>query len=78
MPRFPQVIYFPDRFLVVVLSAILACSLDWEDRGLELLGHTEISSSQLFAFQWPFRLVSYEVHPHSHEQGLHHYPLGLL
>lgn len=55
MPRFPQVIYFPDRFLVVVLSAILAWCLDWEEKGLELLGHTEISSSRLFAFQWPFQ-----------------------
>lgn len=55
MPRIPQVIYFPDRFLVVVLSAILAYCLNWEDKGLELLGHTEISSSRLFAFQWPFQ-----------------------
>lgn len=55
-PRFPQVIYFPDRFLVVVFSAVLTWSLNWEDKGLELLGHTEISSKQLFEFQWPFQL----------------------
>ena len=55
VPRFPHVIYFPDRFLVVVLSAILAWRLSWEEKGLQLLGHTEISSSQLFAFQWPFQ-----------------------
>ncbi|KAJ5684007.1 uncharacterized protein N7477_000352 [Penicillium maclennaniae] len=55
MPRYPQVVYFPDRFIVVVLSAILAWHLNWEDKGLELLGHTEISSSRLFAFQWPFQ-----------------------
>ncbi|KAJ5103577.1 hypothetical protein N7532_004106 [Penicillium argentinense] len=54
MPRFPQVIYFPDRFLVVVLSAILAWKLDWESKGLELLGQTE-SPGQLFEFHWPFR-----------------------
>ncbi|KAJ5749642.1 hypothetical protein N7533_006670 [Penicillium manginii] len=54
MPRFPKVIYFPDRFIVVVLSAILAWSLDWESKGLELLGHTE-SSGSLFEFNWPFR-----------------------
>ncbi|KAJ5888553.1 hypothetical protein N7495_008594 [Penicillium taxi] len=58
MPRFPQVIYFPDRFLVVVFSAILAWKLNWEDKGLELLGHTEISSSQLFAFEWPFKYIN--------------------
>lgn len=57
MPRYPQVVYFPDRFIVVVLSAILAWHLNWEDKGLELLGHTEISSSRLFAFQWPFQFV---------------------
>ncbi|KAJ5106006.1 hypothetical protein NUU61_003353 [Penicillium alfredii] len=55
MPRIPQVVYFPDRFLIVVLSAILAWHLNWEDKGLELLGHTEISSSRLFAFKWPFQ-----------------------
>lgn len=55
MPRFPQVIYFPDRFIVVVLSAVLAYTLNWEDKGLELLGNTEISSSELFSFNWPFR-----------------------
>ncbi|KAJ6166984.1 hypothetical protein N7470_002431 [Penicillium chermesinum] len=55
VPRFPQAIYFPDRFLVVVISAILAWRLNWEEKGLELLGHTEISSSQLFAFSWPFK-----------------------
>ena len=54
-PRFPQLVYFPDRFIVVVLSAVLAYSLNWEDKGLELLGHTEISASQLFSFQWPFQ-----------------------
>lgn len=54
-PRFPQVIYFPDRFLVVVFSAVLAWGLNWEDKGLELLGHTETSSIRLFEFQWPFQ-----------------------
>lgn len=59
MPRFPKVIYFPDRFIVVVLSAILAWSLDWESRGLELLGQTE-SSGSLFEFNWPFRFEHME------------------
>ena len=55
MPRYPQVVYFPDRCLVVILSAVLAAALNWEDKGLELMGHTEISASGLFAFQWPFQ-----------------------
>ncbi|KAJ5539689.1 hypothetical protein N7513_008021 [Penicillium frequentans] len=55
-PRFPQVIYFPDRFFVVLISGILAWSLDWEAKGLELLGSTDVSASSLFAFQWPFQM----------------------
>ncbi|KAJ5647932.1 hypothetical protein N7490_004304 [Penicillium lividum] len=55
-PRFPQVVYFPDRFLVVLLSGILAWSLGWEEKGLELLGSTEVSANGLFAFQWPFQM----------------------
>ncbi|KAJ5645068.1 hypothetical protein N7507_011079 [Penicillium longicatenatum] len=55
-PRFPQVVYFPDRFFVVLLSGILAWSLGWEEKGLELLGSTEVSASRLFAFQWPFQM----------------------
>lgn len=55
-PRFPQVIYFPDRFFVVLVSGILAWSLDWEAKGLELLGSTDVSSSGFFAFQWPFQM----------------------
>ncbi|KAJ5925663.1 hypothetical protein N7454_008302 [Penicillium verhagenii] len=55
-PRFPQVVYFPDRFFVVLLSGILAWSLGWEEKGLELLGSTEVTASRLFAFQWPFQM----------------------
>ncbi|KAJ5511542.1 sulfate transporter [Penicillium expansum] len=55
VPRIPQVIYFPDRFLVVALSAVLAWHLDWESKGLEILGHTEVASGGLFAFNWPFQ-----------------------
>lgn len=57
VPRYPQVIYFPDRFLVVALSAVLAWHLDWESKGLELLGKTEIGSGALFAFNWPFQFA---------------------
>ncbi|CAI7624789.1 unnamed protein product [Penicillium glandicola] len=57
VPRIPQVIYFPDRFLVVALSAVLAWHLDWEAKGLEILGPTEVSSGGLFAFNWPFQFA---------------------
>lgn len=56
MPRYPVVIYFPDRFLVVMLSAIMAWRFDWESKGLEVLGHTE-SAGNLFEFNWPFRFA---------------------
>ncbi|KAJ5155038.1 sulfate transporter [Penicillium coprophilum] len=57
VPRIPQVIYFPDRFLVVALSAVLAWQLDWEGKGLEILGPTEVGSGGLFAFNWPFQFA---------------------
>jgi MFS superfamily sulfate permease-like transporter len=57
VPRIPQAIYFPDRFLVVALSAVLAWHLDWEAKGLEILGPTEVSSGGLFSFTWPFQLA---------------------
>ncbi|KAJ6143969.1 hypothetical protein N7471_003422 [Penicillium samsonianum] len=58
VPRIPQVIYFPDRFLVVALSAVLAWHLDWEAKGLEILGPTEVGSGGLFAFTWPLQLAN--------------------
>ncbi|KAJ5135068.1 uncharacterized protein N7515_004346 [Penicillium bovifimosum] len=57
VPHIPQLIYFPDRFLVVALSAVLAWHLDWEAKGLDLLGPTEVSDGGLFSFNWPFQLA---------------------
>lgn len=57
VPRIPQVIYFPDRFLVVALSAVLAWHLDWESKGLEILGSTEVAAGGLFSFNWPFQFA---------------------
>ncbi|KAK5113687.1 hypothetical protein LTR62_003314 [Meristemomyces frigidus] len=37
-PRMSWVAYIPDRFLVVVFSAIFAWKFDWEAQGLEILG----------------------------------------
>ncbi|KAE8451740.1 hypothetical protein EG329_003197 [Mollisiaceae sp. DMI_Dod_QoI] len=55
-PRYPAVAYFPDRFLIVVLSAVLAWQLRWEEMGLELLGKVEPPSGMLFQFRWPFQI----------------------
>ncbi|KAJ5793478.1 hypothetical protein N7457_000077 [Penicillium paradoxum] len=57
VPRIPQVIFFPDRFLVVALSAVLAWHFDWESKGLEILGPTEVAAGGLFSFTWPFQLA---------------------
>lgn len=48
--------YFPDRFLVVVLSAIFAWKFDWDKKGLSVLGPVKSSTGKYaFTFQWPFQ-----------------------
>ena len=37
-PRLPSIAYVPDRFLVVVFSAVLTRQFRWDERGLEILG----------------------------------------
>ncbi|KJK66358.1 SUL1 like protein [Aspergillus parasiticus SU-1] len=54
-PRYPQVIYLPDRILVVILSAVLTWHLGWDDKGLEILGPLKQNANGLFAFKWPFQ-----------------------
>lgn len=54
-PRFPQVVYFPDRALMVVLSAILTWRFGWDKKGLDILGPAESNANGLFAFRWPFQ-----------------------
>ncbi|KAI1431469.1 sulfate transporter family-domain-containing protein [Xylaria sp. CBS 124048] len=54
--RYPSVAYFPDRLLIVVLSAFLAWKLDWEDQGVEVLGKIEAASGHVFTFRNPFQL----------------------
>jgi MFS superfamily sulfate permease-like transporter len=53
-PRYPSVAYVPDRFLVVVLSAILTWRFAWDQKGLEILGHVKSTSNNPFPFRWPF------------------------
>lgn len=54
-PRFPQVVYFPDRILVVILSAVLTWHFGWHERGLEILGPTKNTAAGVFNFEWPFQ-----------------------
>ncbi|KAF2127842.1 hypothetical protein P153DRAFT_398404 [Dothidotthia symphoricarpi CBS 119687] len=52
-PRYPSVAYIPDRFVVVVLSAILTWHYRLDQQGLAVLGDVN-SSGKLFAVHFPF------------------------
>lgn len=57
--RYPGVVYFPDRLIIVILSAILTWKFGWDKQGLEILGSVKAGKGKndsLFAFRWPFRL----------------------
>lgn len=54
-PRYPGVAYVPDRFIVVVLSAILAYWFQWDKAGVAVLGKVEAASGRLFKFRWPLQ-----------------------
>ncbi|KAL9602726.1 MAG: hypothetical protein Q9179_002461 [Wetmoreana sp. 5 TL-2023] len=53
-PRMPSVAYVPDRFIVVVLSAILTWKFSWHKQGLEILGNVRSSTGSAFPFRFPF------------------------
>ncbi|KAL9580271.1 MAG: hypothetical protein Q9212_004600 [Teloschistes hypoglaucus] len=53
-PRFPSVAYVPDRFTVVVLSAVFTWLFNWHQKGLEILGDVRSSSGSPFPFRFPF------------------------
>ncbi|KAH7371075.1 high affinity sulfate transporter 1 [Pyrenochaeta sp. MPI-SDFR-AT-0127] len=52
-PRYPSVAYIPDRFVVVVLSAILTWHYRLDQRGLAILGDVN-TSGQIFSIHFPF------------------------
>ena len=54
-PRFPSVAYVPDRFIVVVLSAVLTWRFGWDKKGLGILGTVQSSSGSPFPFRWPLQ-----------------------
>ena len=54
-PRFPSVAYVPDRFVVVVLSAVLTWRFGWDKQGLEILGTIRSSTGSSFSFRWPLQ-----------------------
>jgi MFS superfamily sulfate permease-like transporter len=55
-PRYPSVAYFPDRFIVVALSAVLAWQFSWDKKGLDVLGDVKSSTGTPgIPFHWPFQ-----------------------
>jgi MFS superfamily sulfate permease-like transporter len=53
-PRYPGVAYIPDRFIVVVLSAVLCWSFRWDQLGIDVLGDINSAGGTLFPVHWPF------------------------
>ncbi|KAI9693245.1 MAG: hypothetical protein M1822_005241 [Bathelium mastoideum] len=51
--RIHWVAYVPDRFIVVVLSAVFAWKFDWASQGLEIMGSIKAKGSP-FKFDFPF------------------------
>jgi MFS superfamily sulfate permease-like transporter len=56
-PRYPAVAYIPDRFLVVVLSAVFTWRFGWDLMGLEILGDVKSTTGAPFPFHWPFKFA---------------------
>ncbi|KOS22396.1 putative sulfate transporter [Escovopsis weberi] len=56
--RYPAVVFIPDRLAVVVASAFLCWSLDWESKGVGILGAVKPASAGLFHFRWPLQLAN--------------------
>ncbi|KYK58327.1 hypothetical protein DCS_05340 [Drechmeria coniospora] len=55
--RFPSVAFIPDRFIVVVASAILCAHFRWDKHGVAILGTVQSATGNLFAFRWPLQLA---------------------
>jgi MFS superfamily sulfate permease-like transporter len=55
------VAYVPDRFIVVVLSAVFTWKFGWDEKGLEILGTIRSSTGKMFPFHWPF-LIGHMKH----------------
>lgn len=53
-PRFPSVAYVPDRFLVVVFSALITWKQGWDKQGLDILGDIR-AEGRSFRAEFPFQ-----------------------
>lgn len=54
-PKLSWVVYIPDRFIIVVLSAVFAWKFDWEKKGVDLIGDIRPPEGvSLFQPHFPF------------------------
>ena len=59
-PRYPSIAYVPDRFLVVVFSAVFAWQFSWDKQGLAILGDVQSSTGSPFPFRFPYTPARFE------------------
>lgn len=52
-PRYPNVAYVPDRFVIVFLSALLCWRFRWDQHGVPILGEVK-TDGKIFPIHWPF------------------------
>lgn len=61
LPKLSWVVYVPDRFIIVVLSAVFAWRYDWQGRGVDILGDIRPPAGvKLFEPHWPFAADNFE------------------
>lgn len=56
LPKYSWVAYIPDRFIVVLGSAILTWAFAWDQQGLEILGDVHSPTAHPFPPQIPFQV----------------------
>lgn len=61
LPKLSWVVYIPDRFIIVVLSAVFSWQYNWQAKGLDILGDIRPPSGvQIFQPHWPFAKENFE------------------
>ncbi|KXT17987.1 hypothetical protein AC579_9597 [Pseudocercospora musae] len=55
LPKLGWVVFLPDRFVIVVLSAVFAWRFDWQAQGIDILGDIRPPQGvKVFEPHWPF------------------------
>ncbi|KAI9715816.1 MAG: hypothetical protein M1828_000557 [Chrysothrix sp. TS-e1954] len=53
-PRFPRIVFIPDRFVVVALCTLFSWRYDWTSKGVAILGNAKSPNTHLFQAHFPF------------------------